>query len=256
MNAWSSRTWARVTESMLFLPTVALILILIADFFLIHNFFAIEVKNGHLYGNVIDILVHGSPTMILAIGMTLVIATGGVDLSVGAIMAISASIAAVMINPTIVGMNLTDPKLFINNPQYTWMPLWAVIVVPMVVATLCGVWNCLLVSYGRIQPMVATLVLMIAGRGIAQLITNNIQVVIFNDTYAFIGNGFILLPFSLYIAVALFIGAWLLTRRTSIGLFVESVGINFRSSFYSGINEKTIKLFAYAFCGFCAGIAG
>jgi simple sugar transport system permease protein len=97
---------------------------------------------------------------------------------------------------------------------------------------------------------------MIAGRGIAQLITNAIQVVIFNDTYAFIGNGYILLPFSLYVALALFVIAWLLTRRTSIGLFVESVGINFQSSFYSGINEKRIKLFAYAFCGFCAGIAG
>ncbi|HEX7543868.1 MAG TPA: ABC transporter permease [Candidatus Limnocylindrales bacterium] len=256
MNARYTKMWGKLTESMLFLPTMALMLILIADFFLIHNFFAIEVKDGHLYGNVIDILVHGSPTMILAIGMTLVIATGGVDLSVGAIMAISASIAAVMINPTIVGMNLTDPKLFINNPQYTWMPLWAVIVVPIIVATLCGVWNGVLVSYGRIQPMVATLVLMIAGRGIAQLITNAIQVVIFNDTYAFIGNGYILLPFSLYVALALFVVAWLLTRRTSIGLFVESVGINFQSSFYSGINEKRIKLFAYAFCGFCAGIAG
>ncbi|MHB8108045.1 MAG: ABC transporter permease [Candidatus Cryosericum sp.] len=251
MNASYSKIWGRLTDSMLFLPTMALILILVADFFLIHNFFVIEVKDGHLYGNVIDILVHGSPTMILAIGMTLVIATG-----VGAIMAISASIAAVMMNPTIVGMNLTDPKLFINNPQYTWMPLWAVIVVPIIVATLCGVWNGVLVSYGRIQPMVATLVLMIAGRGIAQLITNAIQVVIFNDTYAFIGNGYIILPFSLYVVFAVFICAWLLTRRTSIGLFVESVGINFQSSFYSGINEKRIKLFAYAFCGFCAGIAG
>ncbi len=130
------------------------------------------------------------------------------------------------------------------------------IVVPLVIATLCGVWNGVLVSYGRIQPMVATLVLMIAGRGIAQLITNAIQIIIFNDTYAYIGNGFIVLPFSLYIAAAVFIGAWLLTRRTAIGLFVESVGINARSSFYSGINERRIKLFAYGFCGFCAGIAG
>ncbi len=60
-----------------------------------------------------------------------------------------------------------------------------------------------------------------------------------------IGNGFIILPFSLFIVVALFAGAWLLTRRTAIGLFVESVGINFRSSLYAGINEKRIKLFAY-----------
>ncbi|MGD0122634.1 MAG: ABC transporter permease [Candidatus Limnocylindrales bacterium] len=256
MNGSFSRTWGKLTESMLFLPTAALLLILIADFFLIPGFFSLQVKSGHLYGNVIDILVHGSPTMILAMGMTLVIATGGVDLSVGAIMAITSSVACVMINPTIVGMNLTDPQKFINDPQYTWAPLWAVVVVPMVIATLCGLWNGMLVSYGRIQPMVATLVLMIAGRGIAQLITNAIQIIIFNDTYAFIGNGYVILPFSLYVAVAVFIGAWLLTRRTSIGLFIESVGINYRSSFYSGINEKKIKLFAYGFCGFCAGIAG
>ena len=94
MTARYTKIWGRLTESMLFLPTMALILILIADFFLIHNFFAIEVKDGHLYGNVIDILVHGSPTMILAIGMTLVIATGGVDLSVGAVMALSGTLMA------------------------------------------------------------------------------------------------------------------------------------------------------------------
>jgi len=111
------------------------------------------------------------------------------------------------------------------------------------------------VSFGRIQPMVATLILMIAGRGIAQLITNSIKIIIFNDAFAYIGNGFIVLPFSLFIVVALFVGAWLLTRRTAIGLFVESVGISFRASLYSGINEKRIKLFAYAFCGFCAGVA-
>ncbi len=250
------RTWTRATESMLFLPTAGLLLLFVADFFLIPGFFNIEFKDGHLYGNLIDILVHGSPTMVLAMGMTLVIATGGVDLSVGAVMAITASLAAVMMNPTIVGMNLADPQKFINDPQYTWMPLWLVIVVPLVAATLCGIWNGVLVSYGRIQPMVATLILMLAGRGIAQLITNAIQIVIFNDTYAFIGNGYIGLPFSLYVACALFVVAWLFTWRTPIGLFVQSVGINFRSSFYAGINEKKVKLFAYAFCGFCAGIAG
>lgn len=250
------RTWRRFTGSMLVVPTSALLLILIADFFLIHGFFNLQLKNGQLYGSLMDILVHASPTMILAMGMTLVIATGGVDVSVGAVIAISSSVACIMINPTIVGLNLTDPRFFLANPQYTWAPLWLVILVPLVVATLCGVWNGVLVSYGRIQPLVATLILMIAGRGIAQLITNSIQIIVFNDTYAYIGNGFIVLPFALYVAAAVFIGAWLLTRRTAIGLFIESVGINSRSSFYSGINERRIKIFAYAFCGFCAGIAG
>ena len=255
MNS-TNRMWRRLTENMLFLPSVALLCLLIADFFLIPNFFNLDVRDGHLYGNLVDIVRQGAPTMILAMGMTLVIATGGVDLSVGAVMAISSSVACLMINPTIVGVSLTDPQQFINNPQLTWMPLPLVVIVPLVVATAFGLWNGMLVAYGRIQPMVATLVLMMAGRGFAQLITNAIQIVIFNDTYNQIGRGYLFLPISLFIAVTIFIVAWLVTWRSSIGLMVQSVGINFRSSFYSGINEKRVKLFAYALCGFCAGVAG
>jgi simple sugar transport system permease protein len=114
----------------------------------------------------------------------------------------------------------------------------------------------MLVAYGRIQPMVATLILMIAGRGIAQLITNGVRIQIFYDPYAFIGNGWLILPFSLYIVAFVYAIAWILTRKTAIGLFIESVGVNFRSSYFSGIDEKKIKLLAYTFCGFCAGVAG
>jgi galactofuranose transport system permease protein len=248
--------WTRFSESMVFMPTLALLFICVADFFLIPGFFKLEFREGQLYGHIVDILWHGSPTMILAIGMTLVIATGGVDLSVGAIIAISSSVACLMINPTIVGLNLADPREFINNPQYSWAPLILVILVPLAIATLCGLWNGMLVAYGNIQPMVATLILMIAGRGIAQLITNAMQIIVFNDTYAYIGNGFILVPFALYVAGAVLIASMLLTRRTAIGLYVQSVGINARSSFYSGLHERRVKLFAYAFCGFCAGVAG
>jgi simple sugar transport system permease protein len=127
----------------------------------------------------------------------------------------------------------------------------------LVIAAIGGLWNGLLVAYGKIEPMVATLILMIAGRGIAQLVTNAIKIIIYNDTFLQLGNGWVLLlPFALYIAAFVFVLAWLLTRRTSLGLFIESVGINSRSSFFSGIDQKKIKLFAYVFCGFCAGIAG
>jgi galactofuranose transport system permease protein len=252
-----SLSWGKMTESRLFLPSAVLLLILVFDFFFIPGFFAIRLEQGHLYGSLIDILRNSVPTVILAMGMTLVIATGGVDLSVGAVMAISSSVACIMMNPSIVGVNLSgNIGDLISDPNYSWAPLWAVIVVPLVIASLCGLWNGVLVSYGRIQPMVATLILMIAGRGIAQLITNAVKIIIFNDTYALIGNGWIVLPVSVYLAAFIFIAAWFLTRRTAIGLFVESVGINFRSSFYSGINEKKVKLFAYMFCGFCAGFAG
>jgi simple sugar transport system permease protein len=190
--------------------------------------------------------------MLLAIGMTLVIATGGVDLSVGATMAIAASVAGILMNPSA----LRNEVFFVTDPNYTFQPLWLVIAVALIVSLLCGLWNGLLVAYMRIQPMVATLILMIAGRGIAQLITNGLRVQITYRPYAFIGQGWIVLPFSLYIVAFVFIITWIMTRKTAIGMFIESVGINFRSSYFSGVDEKKIKLLVYTFCGFCAGIAG
>jgi simple sugar transport system permease protein len=252
-----SFTWRKVTESRLFFPFVALGLILLFDLIFTPGFFTITTKEGNLYGSLIDILRNGSIVSLLAIGMTLVIATGGVDLSVGAVMAIAASVAAVMMNPVIIGLKLPPDLIkFINDPNFTYAPLWEVILVTLFVCTICGLWNGILVAYMKIQPMVATLILMIAGRGIAQLITNGVRIQIFYEPYAFIGQGWIVLPFCLYIVAFVFLIAWVLTRRTAIGLFIESVGINFRSSFFSGINEQKIKLLAYTFCGFCAGVAG
>jgi ribose/xylose/arabinose/galactoside ABC-type transport system permease subunit len=249
----SSFEWRKITESRLFFPLIALALILLFDLIFIPNFFSITFQQGHLYGSLIDILRNSMPVVVLAIGMTLVIATGGVDLSVGATMAIVSSVAALLMNPFVLGTQLQAIK---NDPTYSYSPFWIVVVVPLIVATICGLWNGLLVSYGKIQPMVATLILMISGRGIAQLITNSQKIQIFFAPFVYIGNGWLLVPFSLYIVAFLYALAWLITRRTSIGLFIESVGINARSSLFSGIDQKNIKLFAYVFCGFCAGIAG
>jgi ribose/xylose/arabinose/galactoside ABC-type transport system permease subunit len=89
----------RIRENRLFWPLVALALILIADLFFAPGFFKIGVVQGHLYGNLIDVFNNSAPLMLVALGMTLVIATGGVDLSVGAVIAISAAMGAVLINP-------------------------------------------------------------------------------------------------------------------------------------------------------------
>ena len=244
--------WKRITESRLFFPLVAFSLILLFDFLFIPGFFTIENRGGDLRGSLIDIFRNGSTVMLLAIGMTLVIATGGVDLSVGATMAIAASMAGILMNPSA----LRNEVFFVTDPNYTFQPLWIVITVALLVSILCGLWNGVLVAYMRIQPMVATLILMISGRGIAQLITNGLRVQITYRPYSFIGQGWVILPFSLYIVAIVLIFAWVMTRRTAIGMFIESVGINFRSSFFSGIDEKKIKLLVYMFCGFCAGIAG
>jgi ribose/xylose/arabinose/galactoside ABC-type transport system permease subunit len=253
----SSFTWRKVTESRLFLPFAALALILLFDLIAVPGFFSVSTREGNLYGNLIDIVRNASTVSLLAIGMTLVIATGGVDLSVGAVMAIAASVAAILMNPYVLATELPPHIVeFMSDPNFTYQPLWVVILVTLIATTICGLWNGLLVAYGEIQPMVATLILMYAGRGIAQLITNGVRIQIFYEPYAFIGQGWIILPFSLYIVAIVFVIAWLLTRRTAIGMFVESVGTSSRSSFFSGINEKRIKLLAYTFCGLCAGIAG
>jgi ribose/xylose/arabinose/galactoside ABC-type transport system permease subunit len=244
----------RIREGRLFWPLVALALILLADVIFAPGFFKIGILDGHLYGNLIDVFNNSAPLMLVAIGMTLVIATGGVDLSVGAVIAISAAMGAVLINPALGNQLISNAIL---TKDFTNTPLWLIVVADLAAGTLCGLWNGFLVSRGKIQPMVATLILMVAGRGIAQLITNGQIMTIYYTPYFWFGNGFILgLPVAIYIVAVVLIIASILVRKTSIGLFIESVGINAKSTYYSGISEKNIKLFVYTFCGFCAAIAG
>jgi ribose/xylose/arabinose/galactoside ABC-type transport system permease subunit len=176
--------------------------------------------------------------MLLSLGMTLVIATGGVDLSVGAIMAIAGAVAA---------------KLVSLHEGY-----FAIAVVAAVAAALlAGAWNGVLVGVCRIQPIVATLILMVAGRGIAQLITDG-QIITFDDRpLTFLCNGhFLGLPFPLLIVAAMLLATLLWTRKTAWGLFIECVGDNETATRYSGINTRSVKFVVYAFSGLCAGIAG
>jgi ribose/xylose/arabinose/galactoside ABC-type transport system permease subunit len=223
------------------------------------GFFKVDIMDDpvygkHFYGNVIDIFNNGAPLILVSIGMTLVIATGGVDLSVGAVIAISAAMGTVLINPAL-GNELIENRILTENTTRTPLPI--IVLADLAAGTLCGLWNGFLVSRAKIQPMVATLILMVAGRGIAQLITNGQIMTIYYTPYFWFGNGYILyLPVSIYIVAVVYIIAWLLVRKTSIGLFVESVGTNATSTYYSGINERNVKLLAYTFCGICAAIAG
>ena len=244
----------RIRQNRLFLPLGALVIILVFDAFYAPGFFKIGILDGHLYGNLIDVINNGAPLVLVAMGMTMVIATGGVDLSVGAVIAISGAMGAVLINPSL-GNQLISNSITAKDATNTPLPI--IVLADLAAGTLCGLWNGILVSRARIQPMVATLILMVAGRGIAQLITNGQIMTIYYSPYFWFGNGFILgLPVSIYIMALVFIMAWVGIRKTSIGLFVESVGINSKSSYYSGIDEKNVKLLAYIFCGFCGAVAG
>jgi simple sugar transport system permease protein len=142
----------------------------------------------------------------------------------------------------------------------TWVtetPMAAAIAASLLLAMGLGLWNGILVAYGKIQPIVATLVLMVAGRGIAQLITSGQIITIYYGPFFYIGGGWHLwLPFAIFIAIFVFVIAQIFTRKTSLGLFIAAVGGNSGASWYAGINEKAVKLFSFIFCGFCAGVAG
>jgi simple sugar transport system permease protein len=176
--------------------------------------------------------------MLLAIGMSLVIATRGIDLSVGAVIAICGAVAAVLVSKSEM-----DPLL--------------AILISIGAGVLCGLWNGILVAFMGIQPIVATLILMVVGRGIAQMITEG-QIAIFNnETLSFVGTGIVGgLPFPIFIVAVVLLVVYLFTRRTATGVLIESVGANDRASYYSGINAGLIKLLVYVVSGICAAIAG
>ena len=210
----------------------------------------VSIFGYYLYGTPIDILNQGAKVMVLAIGMTLVIATGGIDISVGAVMAIAGAIAALLISLLDAGK---CPGAGMGPGMYWIIPVAAA----LVLATVAGFWNGMLVAGFGIQPMVATLVLMVAGRGVAQLITDGQIITFDNPGLVFLCNGHALfLPFSVWIVIAMYAIAGLLTRKTALGLFIESVGNNERASRYAGIEARRIKWLTYVICGFCAGVAG
>jgi len=232
---------ARIKDSKLLWPLAIIGLVLLFDLFFVPGFFHLEIKDGRLFGSLVDILNRGAPLMLISLGMTLVIATGGIDISVGPVAAIAGAMAAFLI----------------GGESFTNTPLPLVIVLSLLAAALCGVWNGLLVSRAGIQPIVATLILFYAGRGIAQMITQGQILTIYYRPFYYVGGGHLLgLPFSIFLVALVFIALKLLLRRTAIGMFIESVGINSSSSFYSGVDEKNIKLLAYTICSLCAGVAG
>ena len=226
------------TSHPLFRPFAALALLLLIDAFAIPDFFHLEIKDGHLYGSLIDILNRAAPLMLTAIGMTLVIATRGIDVSVGAVVAISGAVAAVLVATAKVSMATA-------------------LAAAMGAALLCGVWNGLLVAALGLQPIIATLILMVAGRGLAQLVTDGQIITVYHPPFFFLGGGHLFgLPFSLYLVAAVFALTALLMSKTALGLFIQAVGINPVAARLAGVRTATLIFFVYVFCSACAGLAG
>ena len=225
--------WARAAWPQL----AVLALALAANSLAAPGFFDLQVRDGRLFGGLVDILNRGAPVALLALGMTLVIATRGIDLSVGAVMAIAGAVGAVAVNG---GM--------------AW-PL--ALALALAAALACGVWNGVLVAWLDIQPIVATLILMVAGRGVAQLVTEGRIVTFVEPHLIWLGGGSLLgLPVPAVIALAALAATIAVTRRTALGLFIEASGVNPRASRLAGVHTRGVQLAVYGLSGLLAGLAG
>ena len=235
--------WSEAVRHRLFWPLAALATLLVGNVFFTPGFFSIQMKQGHLYGSLIDILNFGAPLILVALGMTVVIATRGIDLSVGAIVAISGAIACLRIS------RLPD--------QGSVTAVLVAVAVALALSLVLGAWNGFLVAGLGIQPIIATLILMVAGRGLAQLITNGAIITVTSGPYAMIGGGYWLtLPFPIILALCMYLLSTVVIRRSALGVLIEAVGGNAEASRLAGVGWRSLTWLGYVFCGLCAGIAG
>jgi galactofuranose transport system permease protein len=231
-RVFQTTTWRKLRW-----PLLALALVLLFNFAFTGHFFEITVRDGRIYGSVVDILNRAAPVMLLSLGMTVVIATGGIDLSVGAVMAITGTTAALLTS--------------------SGSPAFVVLFVSLATALVSGMWNGALIGFLQVPAIVATLVLMVSGRGIAQLLTNGQKIRFEDPILEYIGRGaFLGLPFTITVVLIFLALVLYLQRGTAAGLFIESTGDNEVASRYSGVNTRAVKLLVYCFCGLSAGVAG
>jgi len=215
---------------------LALIFLLLFNVLFTPNFWQLQT----LFVNISQV----ATIAIVAMGMTLVIATGGIDLSVGAIMALAGALAPLIF--------LSD--FGVANPI---LGVALAILVPLIAAAACGLFNGYLVSVVRVQPIIATLILFISGRGIAQVLTNGNLQTFSNPQFSYLGTGKIFsLPvqgwFAVIIACLLY---WVITR-TRFGRYVLSVGGNERAATLAGCPVHKVKIAAYMICAVLSGLAG
>jgi simple sugar transport system permease protein/ribose transport system permease protein len=181
---------------------------------------------------------------IVAMGMTLVIATGGIDLSVGAVMALSGALAPLIFQSEI-------------GTAYPALGLIAALLFPLLAAFLCGLFNGTIVAVLKVQPIIATLILFISGRGIAQILTNGNLQTFSNPEFSYLGTGKILgFPFQGWLALVIACLLFWLVNRTIFGRYLLAVGGNERAARLSGGPVRKVKIGAYVLCSVLSGLAG
>ena len=215
--------------------TYGVFFILVIEFLI----FSLASKSFLTLGNILSVGRQMSFTGIAAIGMTLVMLTGGIDISVGSMLAMAGVLCA---------------KLSAD----VGLPLWIAVVITLLIGALFGLINGAAVTRLHIPALIATLATQTILKGIAYLLTNAVPVKNLSATYKFLGQGYIfgVIPVPLIITVALYVLAWWYLDKTYLGRRVYLSGGNEEAARLSGINTKWTITGTYVFSGVFAAIAG
>ncbi|MCW9732189.1 ribose ABC transporter permease [Avibacterium sp. 20-15] len=199
--------------------------------------------NPHFFtmDNLLNILRQTSVNAIIAVGMTFVILTAGIDLSVGSVLALTGAIAASLVN--------LDLSMFI--------------VIPLVLlcGTVLGGISGMIIAKGKVQAFIATLVTMTLLRGVTMVYTDGRPISLgFSDVadhFSFLGTGYLFgIPFPIWLMATIFLVAWYILKHTPMGRYIYALGGNEAATRLSGINVDKVKIFVYAVSGFLATVAG
>ncbi|RZN57655.1 ribose ABC transporter permease [Avibacterium paragallinarum] len=212
---------------------LALIVLIVIVSSINPNFFTMD--------NLLNILRQTSVNAIIAVGMTFVILTAGIDLSVGSVLALTGAIAASLVN--------LDLSIFI--------------VIPLVLlcGTLLGGISGVIIAKGNVQAFIATLVTMTLLRGVTMVYTDGRPISLgFSDVadqFSFLGTGYLFnIPFPIWLMAMIFLIAWYILKHTPMGRYIYALGGNESATRLSGINVDKVKIFVYAVSGFLATVAG
>jgi len=246
MNAATTTSaWRDLIRKPFFWGIVAIVALLALNVLKDPGYLAISINpnNGNLVGNLIDILRQAAPIMMIAIGMSLVIATAGIDLSVGSLMAVSGAVSMEFLKN-------------VGDSSSAGVAL-AAVGLSLLITGILGAVNGVLVAYVGLQPFIATLVLMLAGRGVAKVITGGQNTAATNDPYRWIANGYVIgVPVVFILALGIVLAVGWVVRRSALGLMIEAIGINPKASRMAGIKPRGLLMTAYILSGVLAGVAG
>ncbi|EHP3508405.1 ribose ABC transporter permease [Vibrio cholerae] len=212
---------------------IALLFLVVVVSFLNPNFFTVD--------NILNILRQTSVNAIIAVGMTLVILTAGIDLSVGSVLALCGAFAA-----SLIAMEV---------------PVLLAVPTALLAGAALGAISGIIIAKGKVQAFIATLVTMTLLRGVTMVYTDGRPISTgftdTADTFAWFGTGYALgIPVPVWLMVVVFAGAWYLLNHTRFGRYVYAVGGNESATRLSGINVDRVKIGVYAICGLLAALAG